>query len=101
MREENANLRRHLNNVRNEASLTSQTHRLRINTIESEKAVMREELETLEQLVERLKEDKKDLKRDLRDAEDKIENLKEDKKSLKRSIRDRPDLPKLFHGNYE
>ena len=59
MREENANLRRQINNARNEASLTSQTHRLRINTIESEKAVMREELETLERLVERLERGQK------------------------------------------
>ena len=76
-------------------------HRLRINTIESEKSVLRDKLESAERLIESLKEDKKNLKKDLRYAEDKIDDLKEDKKDLKQSLRDRPDLPSIKIGNYD
>ncbi|KAK1733175.1 hypothetical protein QTG54_016152 [Skeletonema marinoi] len=72
-----------------------------INTIESEKSVLRDELESAERLIESLKEDKKNLKKDLRYAEEKIDDLKEDKKDLKQSLRDRPDLPGIKIGNYD
>ena len=52
-------LKDQLRQARNENDATRQGHRLRINTIESEKAVMREELETLERLVERLERGQK------------------------------------------
>jgi TolA-binding protein len=101
LKSENASLRRELNEARNDAMSNTQTERMRMNSIQYENSSMREELETLKRLIESLKEDKKSLKKDLRHAENEIEDLKEDKKSLKRSLRDRPDLPKLFHGNYD
>eukprot|EP00985_Skeletonema_marinoi_P015709 scaffold8184_cov164-Skeletonema_marinoi.AAC.2 len=94
-------LRDQLRQAKNEATRTRQMHRLRINTIESEKSVLRDELESAERLIESLKEDKKNLKKDLRYAEDKIDDLKEDKKDLKQSLRDRPDLPQIKIGNYD
>jgi chromosome segregation ATPase len=81
-------LKDQLRKARNENDATRQMHRLRINTIESEKIVLRDQLESAERLIESLKEDKKNLKKDLRYAEDKIDDLKEDKKDLKQSLRD-------------
>jgi hypothetical protein len=100
-REENATLRRQLNEARNDAMTNTQMNRLRMNSIQYENSSMREELAALKRLVETLKDDKKSLKKELRHAEDEIDDLKEDRKSLKRSLRDRPDLPKLFHGSYD